>query len=174
MLGLTGSWKKRMCFWCFFLNFTYIILRTTAETKFDRKARYLSCDTLKAWTCPPNNKIVWFESFGRQMDDLCHCSFFTEFWGLLVTMVTRLNTDTQIVKKTFPNMDLDLSTYVFHYDKEKNSSLNHRFFEVMADSKKVSATFLWTKIDFHNQVALSAWYHDYPDFVKSAPSPLLQ
>ena len=127
MPGLTGSWKIRMYSRCFFLNFTYIILRSTADTKFDRQARYLSCDTLKAWTCPPNNKIVWFDSFGCRMDDLFHCSFFTEFWGLLVTMVTRLNTDTQIVKKTFPNMDLDLSTYVFHYDKEKNSSLNPSF-----------------------------------------------
>ena len=48
-------------------------------------------------------------------------------------MVTRMNTDTSFGKKTFPNMDLDLSTYVFHYDKEKNLSLNHDYFEVMAE-----------------------------------------
>ena len=133
MLGLTGSWKIRMYFWCFFLNFTYIILRTTAETKFDRKARYLSCDTLKAWTCRPNDKIVWIDSFGRCMDDLCHCSFFTEFWETLITMVTRVKTDTRFVKKSFRNMDSDHKTYVFHYDKEKKMSLNHSFFEVMAE-----------------------------------------
>ena len=30
-------------------------------------------------------------------------------------------------------MDLDLSTYIFHYDKEKNPSLNHDYFEVIAE-----------------------------------------
>ena len=30
-------------------------------------------------------------------------------------------------------MDLDLLTYAYHYDKEKNRSLNHNYFEVMAE-----------------------------------------
>ena len=30
-------------------------------------------------------------------------------------------------------MDLDLSTYVYNYDKEKNLSLDHNFFEVIAE-----------------------------------------
>ena len=71
------------------------------------------------------------------MDDLCHCSFFTGFLGLLVTMVTRLNTDMRFAKKTFPNMDLDLSTYVFHYDKEKTPILNLSFSRLWLRNHKV-------------------------------------
>ena len=39
----------------------------------------------------------------------------------------------EIRQETFQNMDLDLLTYAYHYDKEKNRSLNHNYFEVMAE-----------------------------------------
>ena len=39
----------------------------------------------------------------------------------------------EIHEETFPNMDLDLSIYIVHYDKEKNLSLDHTFFEVIAE-----------------------------------------
>ena len=119
MLGLTGSWKMRINLRRFWLNCTNIFLRSTTDKKFDREARFSSSDTLKAWTCHPNDKIIWIDSFGQCMDDLWHGSFFTEFWETLVTMVTRVKTDTRFVKKSFRNMDSDHKTYVFHYDKEK-------------------------------------------------------